>query len=311
MALLVRFKNDDVLQFVAVFFADINFSAWELIDDLIAPEKRHRIAGGEIEDGAAHFFLGRRRDLDVEPQGSGGAEKRDHHQRMANPGDAHSIGTKRDQFVVGREPPEDEQDGGEQTPRDGKDERERQDVGDETDQVFDRQIVIDEERQELPENIPDDENETEDNDREKEIHDELAADVAVDQFHRLPFVSSVPSAWQARLGWSHLVSVRTSGDWVNRYFSCASIQGGRLHRTARSASCKAIAQLGNRFSSHLPIRLTAPLPQFPFNGSVSGLSSSRCRLDCFLCSCSRAAGRLQRAGLRPVSWTVLASASWS
>jgi hypothetical protein len=52
--------------------------------------------------------------------------------------------------------------------------------------------VIHEERQELPENIADDENEAEDNNREKKIHDDLAADVAVDQSHRLPFVSSVP-----------------------------------------------------------------------------------------------------------------------
>jgi hypothetical protein len=44
--------------------------------------------------------------------------------------------------------------------------------------------VIHEEGQEPPENIPDYENETEDNDREKETHDELADDVAVDQFHR-------------------------------------------------------------------------------------------------------------------------------
>jgi hypothetical protein len=48
--------------------------------------------------------------------------------------------------------------------------------------------VIHEEGQELPENIPDYENETEDNDREKEIHHELASDIAVNQFHRLPFV---------------------------------------------------------------------------------------------------------------------------
>ena len=89
---------------------------------MIASEKRHRIAGGEIEDGAAHFFLGRRRDLDVEPERSGGANQRDDHQRKANPRDAHSIGTKRDQFVVRGKPPEDEQNGGEQAPRNCKDE---------------------------------------------------------------------------------------------------------------------------------------------------------------------------------------------
>ena len=188
----VRFENDDVFQFVAVFLADINFSAWELIDHLIAPEKRHRIAGGEIKNGAAHFLLGRRCDLDVEPKGGGGAEKRDHRQRKANPGDAYSIGTQRDQFVVRREPAEDEQHGRKQTPRNREDERERQDVSDETEQIFGRQIVIHKQRQELAEDIADDEDEAEHGDREKEIHDKLAADVAVDQVHRLPFVSSVP-----------------------------------------------------------------------------------------------------------------------
>ena len=59
-------------------------------------------------------------------------------------------------------------------------------------QVLDRQIMIHEERQELSKNVSDDENETENDDREKKTHDELAADVAIDQFHRLPFVSSVP-----------------------------------------------------------------------------------------------------------------------
>ena len=148
----------------------------------------------------AHFFLGGRRDVDVEPKRSRGAEKRDDRERKANPGNADAVGAKRDQFVVRREPAEDEQHGREQAPRDREDERERQDVGDEADHVFDRQIVIDEQRQELAEDVADDENEAEHGNREKEIHDKLAADVAVDQFHRMPFVSSVPATWQVALG---------------------------------------------------------------------------------------------------------------
>ena len=65
--------------------------------------------------------------------------------------------------------------------------------------IFHRHIVIDEEREELAKNIADHEDEAEHHDREEQIHDELAADEAIDQFHRLPFVSSVP-AWQVALG---------------------------------------------------------------------------------------------------------------
>ena len=65
------------------------------------------------------------------------------------------LAAQRDQFVVRREPAENEQDGGEQSPWNGEDERERQDVGDETDQILHRHIVIDEERQKFPENVSD------------------------------------------------------------------------------------------------------------------------------------------------------------
>ena len=169
---------------VAVLFPDIDFPAGKLIDDLIASEERHRVAAGQIEDRAAHFFLGQRRDVDVEPERRGRAKDRDDGERKANPGDAHAVGPKRDQFVVRREPAKDEQDRGEKAPRDGEDEGERQNIGDEADKVFGGQIVIDEQRQQLAEDIADDEDEAEHGDREEEIHEELAAHVTVDQIHR-------------------------------------------------------------------------------------------------------------------------------
>jgi hypothetical protein len=43
--------------------------------------------------------------------------------------------------------------------------------------------VIHQQRQELAKNIANDEDETEDEDREQKIHDQLAADETVDQLH--------------------------------------------------------------------------------------------------------------------------------
>jgi hypothetical protein len=45
--------------------------------------------------------------------------------------------------------------------------------------------VIHQQWQELTKDIPNDEDETEDKDREQKIHDQLAADESVDQLHRL------------------------------------------------------------------------------------------------------------------------------
>ena len=44
--------------------------------------------------------------------------------------------------------------------------------------------MIDEQRQELAKNIADDQDETEDGDREEQVHDQFAADETVDQLHR-------------------------------------------------------------------------------------------------------------------------------
>ncbi len=88
-----------------------------------------------------------------------------------------------DQFVIGREPAEDEEDRGEQSPGNGEDEGERQDVGDEGEEKLQRHIVIHEEREEFAKDVADHEDEAQDRDREEHVNDQLAADEAVDQFH--------------------------------------------------------------------------------------------------------------------------------
>ena len=45
--------------------------------------------------------------------------------------------------------------------------------------------MIHQQREELAKNIANDEDETEDEDREQKIHDQLAADETVDQFHSI------------------------------------------------------------------------------------------------------------------------------
>ncbi len=113
-----------------------------------------------------------------------GADRRHDRERNADARDADAVGAERDQFVVRGEPAENEQDGGEQAPGNGEDERERQDVGDKGEEIFRGHVVIDEQRKELAKNVPDDQDQTEHGDREEQVHDQFAADEAVDQFHR-------------------------------------------------------------------------------------------------------------------------------
>ena len=103
---------------------------------------------------------------------------------MTNARNAHAVGAERGQLVIGGEPAEDEQDGGEQSPWNRKDERERQHVGDEAEQIFDRHIVVHEQGQEFAKNVAHHQNETEHSDGEENVDEQLAADAAVDQFHR-------------------------------------------------------------------------------------------------------------------------------
>src|SRR6266436_3291647 len=51
--LLIELEDGDVLELVAFFFTDVNFSSWKLVDYLVTAEKRHRIARGQVENGAA------------------------------------------------------------------------------------------------------------------------------------------------------------------------------------------------------------------------------------------------------------------
>src|SRR5204863_4146007 len=104
-----------------------------------------------------------------------GAKERDSDEWKTNARDADAVGTQGRQLIIGGEPAENEEDGGEQSPGNGKDERERQDVGDEANQVIDGQIVINEKRQEFSKDVADDENETENEDRKEQTHDELPA----------------------------------------------------------------------------------------------------------------------------------------
>jgi len=73
---IVELEHGDVLKLVPFFFADVNFSPGKLVDHLIAAKERHRIARREIENGAAEFLLGGRRDVDREPKTNHGAEER-------------------------------------------------------------------------------------------------------------------------------------------------------------------------------------------------------------------------------------------
>ena len=94
-------------------------------------------------------------------------------------------------------PSKHEQDRGQQSPRDREDERERQDVSDETEKVFHRHVVIHQERQKFAENITDHEHEAQHGDREQHVHDKLAADEPVDYFHLCVSVKSFSLLKQA------------------------------------------------------------------------------------------------------------------
>ena len=75
--ILVHFEHCDVLELVSFLFADVNPTAGELIDYLIASKKCHWVARCEIEDGAAQSFLRGWRGLHIEPQADPGANQRD------------------------------------------------------------------------------------------------------------------------------------------------------------------------------------------------------------------------------------------
>ena len=47
---LVMLEDDDVLELVSVFSADVNLAPGKLVDHLVAAEKRHRIARREIQE---------------------------------------------------------------------------------------------------------------------------------------------------------------------------------------------------------------------------------------------------------------------
>ena len=119
----------------------------------------------------------------IEPEANDGADNRERRQRQGNARYADAIGPKGDQLVIRREPPEDEQDRGQQSPGDGEDEREGQNVGDEGEEKLQRDIVVHEQREKLAKDVADHEHEAEDRDREQHVHDQLAANEAIDQFH--------------------------------------------------------------------------------------------------------------------------------
>src|SRR6202011_221050 len=178
---LIELEHGDVLELVPRFFTDVNFSPGKLVDHLIAAEERHRIARGQIKDGAAQFFLRGGRHLDREPKTKRRAHERNYGQRNGDTRHAHAIRAERDQFVVGRAPAEDEEDRSKESPRNGEDERERKNIGDEREQIFDGHIVVHQQRQQLAENVTDDEDETQDRDRKEHVYEQLATHEFVDQ----------------------------------------------------------------------------------------------------------------------------------
>ena len=181
--ILVQLEHSNVFQLVAFFFAHVNLASGKLVDHLIAPKKGHRIARGQIENSTTQFFLRSGRSLHVKPQTDYGANNGDRAQWNADAGDAHAVGTQRDQFVVCREPSEHEEDRRQQSPGNSKDEGERQHVGDERNQVFHRHIVVHQQRKKFPKNISDHEHQAQHRDREQHAHDQLAANESIDQLH--------------------------------------------------------------------------------------------------------------------------------
>ncbi len=86
-----HFKNNDVLELVSFFLADVNFASGKFVDHLVAAKKRHRIARGQIKNRAAQFFLRGRSHLDVEPQANRGADERDRDKWNANARNTHAV----------------------------------------------------------------------------------------------------------------------------------------------------------------------------------------------------------------------------
>src|SRR5256886_7561827 len=78
---LIELEDGDVLKLVPFFFPDVNFSPGKLIDHLVAAKKRHRVARRQIENGAAQFFLRRRRHLDRKPETKRRAHERNNAER--------------------------------------------------------------------------------------------------------------------------------------------------------------------------------------------------------------------------------------
>src|SRR6267378_7224028 len=101
--MLIHFKNRNILEFIAVFLSDINFTARKFVDHLIAAEKRHRISGGEIVETGTQFFLRRGSDLHIEPQANGGADEGDTGERNAHTRHTYTVGAERDELVIGRQ----------------------------------------------------------------------------------------------------------------------------------------------------------------------------------------------------------------
>ena len=77
---------------------------------------------------------------------------------------------------------------GEEAPRDGEGERERQDVGDETEDQFERRIVVHEQLEELLEDIAEHEHDAQDGDGKERSHQHLSEDVTIEDFHGLRMV---------------------------------------------------------------------------------------------------------------------------
>ena len=141
----------------------------------------HRAPG--IENGAAQFFLSSRRGVNIEPKTDHRGNDCNSCQGNTNARNTYPVGSQRDQFVVRRQSPEDQQDRCQQAPWNRENERERQYVRDEGDQVFHRYVVVDQERQQFSENVSDDEHQAQHRDREQDIHNELAANKSIDQLH--------------------------------------------------------------------------------------------------------------------------------
>src|SRR5437764_1504713 len=70
--------------------------ALQLVDRLMAAEKRHRISGCEIVETGAQFFLCCRGHLHIKPQANGGADESNKGQRNANARYTHAVGTECD-----------------------------------------------------------------------------------------------------------------------------------------------------------------------------------------------------------------------